>query len=61
MGFTKVAPMLAELSNIEIPHEFAALENLRMFSFYGNNFSEVPAFLQDIPSSGYDTLGWGDE
>lgn len=47
--------------NGEIPHEFAALENLRMFSFYGNNFSEVPAFLQDIPSSGYDTLGWGDE
>ena len=69
-----ISPQLAHLSKLEglflsnnglsgvIPPEFAELSNLRMFSFYGNDLSgPLPASPQDIPSSGYDTLGWGDD
>jgi hypothetical protein len=33
-----------------------------MLSLYGNpELGEIPETLFDIPSSGYDTLDWGDD
>ena len=69
-----IPPELALLSKLEglflsnndlsgiTPPKLAELSNLRMFSFYGNDLSGlVPSALRGIPSSGYDTLGWGDD